>query len=394
MYVRHLSLLRFRSYLHLELDLSANVHVFQGGNAQGKTNLLEAIYYMATTRSPLALSDRQLINWEVAGEPIPNARLSVTFFRKGREHTLEAVLALEAREERQVFRRRLWLDGIPRRAMDVVGQLVVVLFLPDDVLLVAGSPSLRRRYLDVALCQLDAQYCQQLSRYQRVVTQRNALLRQIREGHSRPAELGYWNARLVEYGAYVLARRLWLVAALNRRATQLQHILTEGSESLQLTYTPTWIDREIASLTDATEQDLAEILAQRLQVLFPREIARAITLVGPHRDDLRFFINQIDATIYGSRGQQRTAALALKLAEAKVMEQELGEPPTLLLDDVVSELDRRRAQLLLKAVMDAEQVLITTTDLQTFPKGFLEQVVLWHVEGGQVNPMALQANES
>jgi len=394
MYVRHLSLLRFRSYLHLELDLSANVHVFQGGNAQGKTNLLEAIYYMATTRSPLALSDRQLINWEVAGEPIPNARLSVTFFRKGREHTLEAVLALEAREERQVFRRRLWLDGIPRRAMDVVGQLVVVLFLPDDVLLVAGSPSLRRRYLDVALCQLDAQYCQQLSRYQRVVTQRNALLRQIREGHSRPAELGYWNARLVEYGAYVLARRLWLVAALNRRATQLQHILTEGSESLQLTYTPTWIDREIASLTDATEQDLAEILAQRLQVLFPREIARAITLVGPHRDDLRFFINRIDATVYGSRGQQRTAALALKLAEAKVMEQELGEPPTLLLDDVVSELDRRRAQLLLKAVMDAEQVLITTTDLQTFPKGFLEQVVLWHVEGGQVSPMALQANES
>jgi len=394
MYVRHLSLLRFRSYLHLELDLSANVHVFQGGNAQGKTNLLEAIYYMATTRSPLALSDRQLINWEVAGEPIPNARLSVTFFRKGREHTLEAVLALEAREERQVFRRRLWLDGIPRRAMDVVGQLVVVLFLPDDVLLVAGSPSLRRRYLDVALCQLDAQYCQQLSRYQRVVTQRNALLRQIREGHSRPAELGYWNARLVEYGAYVLARRLWLVAALNRRATQLQHILTEGSESLQLTYTPTWIDQEIASLTDATEQDLAEILAQRLQALFPREIARAVTLVGPHRDDLRFFINQIDATIYGSRGQQRTAALALKLAEAKVMEQELGEPPTLLLDDVVSELDRRRAQLLLKAVMDAEQVLITTTDLQTFPKAFLEQVVLWHVEGGQVSPMALQANES
>ena len=238
MYLSQLSLTHYRNYAHLELPLQARVNVFQGENAQGKTNLLEVIFYLATTKSPRASSDRQLIQWNAYDDVIPFTHVEGTYVRgggaqpPGEEHTIEVTLAIEQRGDSSeaTFRRQILLDGAPRRAIDVLGQLNAVLFLPEDISLVSGSPSHRRRYLDVMLCQIDSRYCRSLSRYNRVLSQRNALLRQIRGGSAGMDELAYWDEQLSELGAYVLARRLWAVAVQSPMADRVQRALSGGRE--------------------------------------------------------------------------------------------------------------------------------------------------------------------
>lgn len=401
MYLQHLSLTHFRNYARLEVDLPARVNVLQGDNAQGKTNLLEAVYYLATTRSPLAASDRQLIHWDAEEEVIPFARAEATFMRGGHERSLEVTLAKEPQNADEpdvtTLRRQIRVDGVPRRAIDAVGQLVVVLFLPDDIALVAGSPGTRRRYLDITLCQIDPVYCRSLSRYNRILSQRNALLKQVRERQASPQELTVWDEQLAALGAYVLSRRLWVVRCLAEREATIHPELTGGQESLALDYQDSLSERRTSGRRDAVlpraEPGLPEAaeaealegeLRRGLDAARREDIGRAVTTVGPHRDDVRFLINGVDATVYGSRGQQRTVALGLKLAEVQVMEEHTGEAPVLLLDDVVSELDRDRSRYLLRSVARAQQVLLTTTDLGFLGEVFLEASSLWRVERGTV----------
>jgi len=399
MYVKRILATNFRNYARLELDLPARIHVFQGENAQGKTNLLEMVYYLATTRSPLSSSDRQLMHWAADAEPIPHADLQVVYNRDGEDHTLDVTMVKEARPgdppEAARFRKRFRLDGRARRAMDIVGRLNTVLFLPRDIALVSGAPSERRRYLDICLCQLDPFYCQTLSRYNRLITQRNALLRQLRDRAAHPHELGYWDDQLSQYGAYVLWRRLWAVQQLEPEAQAIQAHMTDGGETLSLAYQDTVGARLVAGErlnvagvdAEAQEEQIAALrtrYAQALQAARADERARGVTLIGPHRDDVRFGLNRVDATVYGSRGQQRSVALALKLAEVRLMRRHTGESPVLLLDDVISELDHSRCQLLLQSVSEAEQVLITTTDLQAYGARFRQDAVLWRVDAGAV----------
>ena len=397
MFLTHLSLVNFRNYTRLELDLPARVSVFQGENAQGKTNLLEAVYYLATTRSPLAGNDRELIHWAADREVIPHCQVDGAFRRGDSEHTLAYTLVKErangASNGLTTLRRQIRVDGVPRRAMDVVGQLNVVLFLPEDIRLVSGAPAERRRYLDITLCQINPQYCRNLARYNRVLAQRNALLRAIRERQARADELSYWDAQLAELGSYVVAQRLHAVAALAVEARRIQSALTAEQEDLALVYT-TADELNSAREQSAPAADETDALAQRLCVELQRalgraraeEIARGVTTVGPHRDDLLFLLNQTNATVYASRGQQRTIALALKLAEVLLMRTHTGQAPVLLLDDVLSELDQRRSQLLLAAIAEAEQVLITTTDLGYYTQAFLSQATRWQVVAGAVMP--------
>jgi DNA replication and repair protein RecF len=409
MYLKHLALTNFRNYARLEVDLQARIYILQGANAQGKTNLLEAIYYLATTRSPLASTDRQLIAWTAESEVIPYARVEGIFARAGAEHTLEVTLVKErppqGSAETAIFRRQIRLDGNAHRALDVVGKLNIVLFLPEDIALVAGAPEERRHYLDVTLCQIDPAYCRALSRYNRVLTQRNALLRQIREGQANATELGYWDEQLAKLGAYVLARRLWAIAELGRQVDELQPALTGGQEHLSLTYQSTISQRATAEQRAAStnspalggetlqeerigaalvESALEEAFYRAFQRVRREELARGVTVVGPHRDDITFLVNGNDMTTYGSRGQQRTVALALKLAEVNFMEQQTGEMPVLLLDDVVSELDQQRCTFLLDTISRAQQVLITTTDLHYYCRDFTDTAILWQVIAGKL----------
>jgi DNA replication and repair protein RecF len=402
MYLEHLALTNFRSYARLEANLQARINVLQGENAQGKTNLLEAIYYLATTRSPLTSSDKQLIAWAARDEVIPFARLAGTFSRAGEEHSLEMTLVLERQpggeSEQASFRRQIRFDGTPRRALDVVGKLNVVLFLPEDIALVNGAPSERRHYLDVTLCQVDPLYCRALSSYNHVITQRNALLHQIREHQARSAELAYWDESLARLGTQVLTQRLEATRALAAYVADLHPALTGGQEHLQLSYQSS-IGQHLAQAGDnlapcagATGVDTEgketwqceEMFRRALEIVRREEIARGVTTIGPHRDDVRLLVNAMDVTTYGSRGQQRTVALALKLAEMALMKAKTGEMPLLLLDDVISELDQRRSQFLLQTVSGAQQVLITATDLHCYASTFLDEAILWQVADGQV----------
>jgi DNA replication and repair protein RecF len=430
MYLKHLSLTNYRNYTRLEIDLQARIVVVQGQNAQGKTNLLESIYFLATTKSPLTSTERQLIHWLADRDVIPYARVSGLYARTGQEHTLEITLVKERLEgdaaislmgadprgpvpaDESNLKRRVCLDGVPRRALDVLGQINVVLFLPEDINLVAGPPRERRHYLDVTLCQVDPLYARSLSRYNRVLTQRNALLRRLRERQAHGNELGYWDEQLLNAGAYVLGRRLWAIRVLQHEVREIHPCLTGTQEELGLSYQSTlaeYVPEAVWQETQQTAQSMTEPVQtaealrgpfqHALDVARQEEVARAVTLVGPHRDDVRFLISgpeisalgggQVDATIYGSRGQQRTVALSLKLAEMNLMHGQTGEMPILLLDDVLSELDRPRSEFLLTTVARAEQVFVTTTSLAHYPRTFLDQALLWQIDGGQIHDLGL-----
>jgi DNA replication and repair protein RecF len=381
MRLTHLTLHNFRNYVRLDLDLLPGVTLLQGDNAQGKTNLLEAIYYLATTRSPHAGADRELVNWLAAEqEPLPYARLVGRAVRGASDITIEITLTQQANNQGR-YRKQIRLNGVAKRAMDLLGQLNVVLFLPEELALVSGPPSLRRRYLDATLCQIDPPYCRALSRYNQVVTQRNALLRDLRERGGDPAQLAFWDERLVEHGAYLVSRRWEALLALDQLARSVHGELTDGAEQLYLRYVPS-VEMEGPAGTES----VGIAFQAQLQALHPREIASGMTLVGPHRDEVRFVVNEVDAGVYGSRGQQRTAALALKLAEVDLMRHATGEHPVLLLDDVLSELDEHRRRFLVHALNDGvEQVIVTTTDVRSLPEELLQRCRLWRVQMGRLS---------
>ncbi len=393
MYLKHLSLTNYRNYQRLEQPFPTQVILVQGDNAQGKTNLLEAIYYLATTRSPIVGSDRHLMNWACEAEPLPFARIVGDIERTAGSRRIEIGLVKEATApggpEGGRLSRRFRVNGVNKRAIDLLGQLNVVLFLPQDIDLVAGAPALRRRYLDVTLCQVDPAYCRHLQRYNRVITQRNHLLRRLRERHDDPAQLSYWDEQMIHWGALVMERRRRAIDDLEAAAAEVQPELTGGAERLSLRYDssvllpqgeepePAGPDCAAAPIVEAMKASLAQARA--------RDVASGISTVGPHRDELRFLANGVDMGLFGSRGQQRTVALALKLAEVRFMAQATGEMPVLLLDDVMSELDRTRAGYLLRTLTGAGQVIITATDLNVYPSEFVRQAAVWRVRQGTID---------
>ena len=390
MHLKHISLTNYRNYVRLERAFPAQAILLYGDNAQGKTNLLEAIYYLATTRSPISGSDRHLMSWSCDGDPIPCARLVGQVERGGATGRIEIALVREPDPEGRPggrLARRFRLNGVDRRAIDLLGQLNVVLFLPQDIDLVGGAPALRRRYLDVTLCQVDPAYCRHLQRYNHALLQRNHLLRRLRERHDDPAHLSHWDEQVARWGALVTARRAQAVQALEAMAAQVQPELTGGAEALALRYEPSIPLAGSPEPGPAPEEPAACLLEAALQALGQaraRDVASGVSTVGPHRDDLRFLANGVDMGLYGSRGQQRTVALAIKLAEVRFMQQETGEMPVLLLDDVMSELDPARGRSLLGATARAEQVIITATDLAQYPREFVERAVLWQVREGRI----------
>ncbi|MDY7040992.1 MAG: DNA replication/repair protein RecF [Chloroflexota bacterium] len=402
MHLTHLSLTNFRNYARLELSLPPRIIVLQGANAQGKTNLLEAVYYLATARSPQTTTDRELINWLADDEPLPYARLVGDVRRGDATHRIEITLVKQPNAGPNGFRLRkqVRLNGISKRALDLLGQMPVVLFRPQDIELVAGSPGARRRYLDVTLCQIDHRYARALLQYNRVLTQRNALLRELRERHGNWDQLLFWDQKLVENGAYLLARRQALIADILIRTQPLHLSLTDGLDRLHLSYVPSF-DLSHVSQTDyqlplafdeptvETEQsakDIAEAFTSQLRETRREEIARGMTVVGPHRDDLNITVNGVDLRTYGSRGQQRTAVLALKLAEVQVIQTAMKEPPILLLDEVMAELDGARRRCLMDTVEGSHQALMTSTDWDVYAAKFLTRTLRLTVCEGRIEP--------
>jgi DNA replication and repair protein RecF len=276
---------------------------------------------------------------------------------------------------------------LPRRATDVIGQVLAVLFTSGDIDLLTGAPADRRRYLDITLAQVDHGYLRALQRYQRVVQQRNVLLKRIQEGRAAPDQLQFWNEELVGQGSVITMARAAAIAELNAHASETHASLSGGRERLVISYVPQLAEERRAGMPETVEQARTRyraILARRQA----KEIQAGISLIGPHRDDLRFDLDGKAAGVFGSRAQQRTVALALRLAEARFLHARSGEVPVLLLDDILSELDERRRVSVLDVVENVEQALITTADLDQFSPSFLARAITYEVSDGTVRARA------
>ncbi len=406
-----LSLDYYRNYNHLVLDFPSRLTLLCGNNAQGKTNLLEAIFLLATSKPVHATVEREVVGWEASDEPIPYCRVAaiVQNDHAGQSRNVELEIIYTPRADGINFTKQVKINGVGKRSMDLVGRMRSVLFLPEDIKLVDGSPSERRRYLDVALCQIDPVYCRTLSSFQKVVTQRNSLLKSLRNqdteatSDSVEAQLIFWDEQLVGYGVDVLVKRIDYTSMLSVMARRRHAELTEGRESLLMEYLPSfnvstmdeaefqrWKEGDAASETDAILVRCGrDVIMQRyhakLQSRRAREISAGATLYGPHRDDLRFLADGRDLRTFGSRGQQRTAALSLKLAEVQAMTETTGDAPLLLLDDVMSELDARRRGMLLQTLDSVEQAIITTTDWNDFGLDFRNAAACLVVQNGTIS---------
>ncbi len=398
MHIEHLSLTNFRNYARLELSLPQKPLVLHGDNAQGKTSLLEAIYYLATSKSPYTTSDRQLIHWRTENDPLPFARITAEFSNKTSPlQRMEVTLMMDSASGAARFKKTIKVNNVEKRVMDVVGMLNVVLFVPRDLSLIEGSPSDRRRFMDTTLGQVNREYAEALDQFEKILPQRNALLRRIAEKRSSPAELAYWDEQLTSSAAIVIAERQQFLRELESLAQQNHHQLTGNKETLTLQYQPSFLptfagtgqlsfdviglDLHREMTADAIKPQFAEQLEKEQR----ESIERGVTLSGPHRDELRLMINGRDCGLYGSRGQARTTVMALKLAEFEWMRHHIGEYPILLLDEVVAELDSKRRAFLLERLSGDIQMLVTTTELDIFTEHFVEQSTLLHVVEGQIS---------
>ncbi len=397
MHITQLSLTNYRNYGRLVLDLPAGPILLCGDNAQGKTNLLGAIYFLSTTRGIHARADQQLINWLILDqEMMPFARVEAKV--KTDQETFH--LAITVVREGEAMRKDIRLNGAKKRALDMVGKLTTVMFLPEDIELVTGSPAVRRRYLDSTLCQINPTYCSALSRYNKILTQRNALLKDLFKRNGNPDQLLYWDEQLADNGAILITHRHNMILDLDTGARRRHRELSGGRESLRLHYAPSFdlhqrpqpnyqlplLMEDLAPYSTAAPpvDQVRETFAAYLLQARAEEINRGVTLLGPHRDDLHFLVDGIDMTLYGSRGQQRTAALSTKLAEVTLMKEATGETPVLLLDDVMSELDANRRQQVLKIVEEAGQSFLTTTDWDDYTPDFRQQAKRFAVTMGQL----------
>jgi DNA replication and repair protein RecF len=406
MYLTHLSLTNFRSFARLDMEIPRRVVLLTGSNAQGKTSVLEAIYFLAAFTSFQTHTDRQLINFIEARKELAVGRLVAEYTRGPTRHRLEVRLVLEAvGATGQRLRKEILLDGVKRPLAEVIGHFNAVIFVSQMTQIIEGGPDHRRRYLNLALAQSVPGYARQLSEYADALTQRNALLKLLGDRGGDASQLDFWDDLITQNGAAIILRRIQAVQEIEKLSARIHQELTRASEVFRLHYQPAYdpLPRPQGQIMMAlttpvqrnglTEEDIRQGFLDALRQSRPEEIHRGVTVLGPHRDDLRFLANGIDLSDYGSRGQVRTALLALKLAEIEWMKVRTGQWPVLLLDEVLVELDNQRRLDLLGYLDKIEQAVLTTTDLRLFSPEFVEKAEIWQVEAGKVNKKGLGVEE-
>lgn len=398
MRLTHLSLTNFRNFTRLDMDIPGGTVMLVGNNAQGKTSLLEAIYFLATLTSFHASSDRQLINFIEARQEVAVGRIVADFSRGSENHHLEVRIIQEPNGQNggTSLRKEVLLDGVKRKPGEVIGQFNAVLFLPQMMGVIEGGPEERRRYLNLALAQVISHYQVALAEYNKALLQRNALLKQLFERKGDASQLDYWDNQITTYGAQLIHARIRAIQDLEKLAARTHRELTHANEVLRLSYRPAYdplpqTPGQLALPLEAaidrcgfSQEQIRQGFLESLVKLRSDEIMRGVTTIGPHRDELRFLVNGIDLGTYGSRGQSRSAILALKIAEVAWMNARSGHWPILLLDEVLAELDIQRRLDLLERLDQSEQVLLTTTDVNLFDPDYVQKAAVWRVTGGRV----------
>lgn len=368
MRIDRLQLENFRNYKELDLSFAPQINVFIGENAQGKTNIMEALYVLSMAKSHRTSNDRELIRWNAEYGKI-----------KGDVHRRHGNLPLEITLSKKGKKARVnHLEQ--NRLSNYIGQLNVVMFAPEDLHLVKGAPQIRRRFIDMEIGQISPVYLHNLLTYQRLLKQRNHILKQ-NYGKSRVDDVMFdvYNSQFIEAAVQIIRKRFEFMELLQKWAEPIHRGISRGLEELQIRYLP------VSGLNpEWAPGEMASFLEQKLSGLQKRELERGVTLAGPHRDELQFLVNGYDVQTYGSQGQQRTTALSLKLAEIELIRQEVGEAPVLLLDDVLSELDDYRQTHLLNTIQGTVQTFVTTTSVEGIQHETIRQAKLFEVTKGTV----------
>lgn len=365
MRIQAVRLHQFRNYGECTLSFPSNIILFYGKNGQGKTNLLESLYVGSMGKSYRGLADTDLIQWQHQ-----EGSVIVDFLRHDVPQQLKVILST-------VKKKELWINETKVPQRELMGTLHEVLFSPEDLQLIKGSPSLRRRFMDLEISQVSPTYYRELMQYNRAVAQRNLVLKQMR--YDRNQSLTEWDMQIASLAASLVAKRLAALHKMSVLAGIIHKRLSVGTEQLTIAY--------VQPYQEEGHQDVAQMVRpewyyEQLQDRLEDDIYRAATSIGPHRDDLAFQIDGVDVKKYGSQGQQRTAALALKLSELEYMKSEAGEYPVLLLDDVMSELDEQRRKALIQFVRGRIQTFITTTEPLLFAD--MPECGTFCIENGQV----------
>lgn len=357
MYIDTLALHQFRNYESAEITFSKGINILYGDNAQGKTNILEAIYLLATTKSHRGNKDKEMIGF---GYDESHIRANI------KKHDINHRIDMHLRKSKS---KGVAIDLVPiKRSAELLGLVNIILFSPEDLSIIKNSPVERRRFMDVELCQLNRIYFSDLSNYNKVLNQRNNLLRQISFDHSLEDMLPVWDSQLIDYGRKIIKERRNFIDKLNDIIYEIHKKLSAGKEELRLVYD-----------CDIEEQLFEEELLSKRAV----DLRYQSTQIGPHRDDILFMVGDMDVKKYGSQGQQRTVALSLKLAEIELVKQIIHDNPILLLDDVMSELDSKRRDALLASIRDI-QTIITCTGYDDFIKERLKIDKIYKVVSGKL----------
>ncbi|WP_018659068.1 DNA replication/repair protein RecF [Allofustis seminis] len=376
MYLEQLHLKNFRNYTHASLQFSKHVNIFIGNNAHGKTNLLESIYFLALARSHRTNKDNELILFNKK-----NAYISGDLFLRGQKVALEIMLSDRGKQAKSNHLER-------KKLSDYIGTMNVIMFAPEDLELVKGSPAIRRNFIDRELGQMDKIYLYHVSQYQQILKLRNEYLKQLRQKKAHDTlYLDILTEQLAAEGAEVLARRLVFTHQLEKWAQPILADISRQKETLAINYQSSLPSSE--ALLENEEENtitmaLNEAFLNAYRKIQAKEIEQGTTTIGPHRDDLSFFVNGQNVQNFGSQGQQRTTSLSVKLAEIELMKEQTGEYPILLLDDVLSELDDQRQTHLLYSIQKKVQTFLTTTSIEGVHTKLLQSPKLFEIENGQI----------
>ncbi|GGA70508.1 DNA replication/repair protein RecF [Ornithinibacillus halotolerans] len=366
MHIEELTLTNYRNYQKMDISFDNKVNVIIGENAQGKTNLMEAIYLLAFTKSHRTSKEKELIRWDK-----DYAKIEGRIKKRNQSIPLEIIISAKGKKAKLNHLEQ-------KRLSDYIGNLNVVMFAPEDLTLVKGPPQTRRRFIDMELGQIQPRYIYHLGQFQKVLKQRNHLLKQMQKNRNTDRTmLHVLTEQLVEHAGTLLERRFIFLDLLRKWAKSIHYGISHELETLEIEYQST-----IEVLETASKEKIESSYLEKFTQIIEKEIERGTTLIGPHRDDIIFYVNGKNVQTYGSQGQQRTTALSLKLAEIDLIQSEVGEYPILLLDDVLSELDDFRQSHLLNTIQGKVQTFVSTTSVDGIHHETLQKADIFKVQNG------------
>ncbi|MCA1032312.1 DNA replication/repair protein RecF [Bacillus timonensis] len=371
MHIEEIKLKNYRNYHSLEATFENKVNVILGENAQGKTNVMESIYVLAMAKSHRTSNDKDLIRWDEE-----YAKIEGRLKKRNAPLTMELVISRKGKKAKSNYLEQ-------KKLSQYVGNMNIVMFAPEDLNLVKGSPQIRRRFIDMEIGQVSPVYLHDLSQYQKILSQRNHYLKMLQiKKQTDKAMLDVLTFQLIQVAAKIVAKRYEFLDLLQTWAEPIHAGISRGLETLLIQYKPSV---DVSEQSDLTK--IIDVYDEKFAKIKDREIERGVTLAGPHRDDLTFLVNGKDVQTYGSQGQQRTTALSLKLAEIELIHSEIGEYPILLLDDVLSELDDYRQSHLLNTIQGKVQTFVTTTSVEGINHDTLKQAATYRVVAGEMTKL-------